>query len=386
MNRSLYRDQEKGYYQNVILKSLNSADDNEKEKPRRIMTVDIEGENFPVDIDKYNKQWHNLPVSQGRTGTCWCFAATSFLESEIKRKNGKEVKLSEMYFVYWEYVERASEFVRKRGDIYFAEGSESNAVVRLMKKYGAVPLSVYPGKPKKQEFHDHSLMLDEMNVYLSNIKKMNLWDETAVISNIRAILDHYMGEPPVDFELEGKKTTPLQYLNEFLKINPSDYFSFMSTNSVPYNQRGILDEPDNWWRSDDYYNVHLNDFIWILKNALNTGNTACLCGDVSEPGHLRSADVSIVPSFDIPSDEINEDSREFRMYNSSTTDDHCIHFIGYLEQNGITWFAVKDSGAGGFDGTMVGYHFMHEDYIRLKMMNIMVEKNVATKVLDKIIK
>ena len=38
-----------------------------------------------------------LPViSQDRTGTCWSFSTSSFLESEIIRLTGKKIDLSEM--------------------------------------------------------------------------------------------------------------------------------------------------------------------------------------------------------------------------------------------------------------------------------------------------
>ena len=38
-------------------------------------------------------------ISQGRTGTCWSFSSTSFLESEIIRLTGKQIDLSEMYYL-----------------------------------------------------------------------------------------------------------------------------------------------------------------------------------------------------------------------------------------------------------------------------------------------
>jgi len=46
----------------------------------------------------------------------------------------------------------------------------------------------------------------------------------------------------------------------------------------------------------------------------------------------------------------------------------------------------KDSNGNAFDGDYKGYRFFSEDYIKLKMMNIMVNKNSAKNLLDKIIK
>ncbi|MGM0650972.1 MAG: C1 family peptidase, partial [Bacteroidota bacterium] len=143
---------------------------------------------------------------------------------------------------------------------------------------------------------------------------------------------------------------------------------------------------DNWWHSDDYYNVSLDDFYGLCEDAITHGFTICICGDVSEPGYDKKTEVAIIPEFDIPADHINASSRELRLYNEATTDDHCIQIVGYQEFNDEMWFLVKDSGAGGFDGENKGYRFYHEDYIRLKMMNIMLHKDAAREVLDKIIK
>ncbi len=121
--------------------------------------------------------WHQPPISQGETGTCWCFAAVSYLESECKRLTGIEVKLSEMYFVYYEYLERAAEFVKTRGQISFEEGSESSSVPLLLKRYGAVPAQAYAGKPGYLKFHYHTQMVEEMKAYLEYVKSSGAWDE-----------------------------------------------------------------------------------------------------------------------------------------------------------------------------------------------------------------
>ena len=64
-------------------------------------------------------------------------------ESEIYRLKGKNVKISEMYTVYCEYIEKARRFIQERGNSNFAEGSEANAVKRMWEMYGAVPNLVF---------------------------------------------------------------------------------------------------------------------------------------------------------------------------------------------------------------------------------------------------
>jgi bleomycin hydrolase len=297
-----------------------------------------------------------------------------------------DIGLSEMYIVYWEYVERARAFVEKRGDLYFAQGSEATSVTRIMKKYGIVTRDAYPGKPEDQEFHHHADMFSEMKTYLDHVKERNAWNKVMVVSTIRDILNTYMGAPPQSFEYEGKYYSPPEFLNDVLAINPDDYFSFMSTMSQTYNQKGELVEPDNWWHCDDYYNVKIDDFLSVIDDALDSAYTVCICGDISEPGFDSWTEAGIVPEFDIPSAYINESSREMRLQNSTTTDDHCMHIVGMTDVEDERWYLFKDSGAGGFNGPNKGYRFVHEDYIRLKMMNIMVYKEAGRRVLDKIIK
>jgi bleomycin hydrolase len=93
--------------------------------------------------------------------------------------------------------------------------------------------------------------------------------------------------------------------------------------------------------------------------------------------------VAMIPTFDIPSEYINEDARQFRFSNKSTTDDHGIHLVGYLEKNGTDWFLIKDSGSGSRNGSNEGYYFYHEDYIKLKIMDFAVHKDVVKDILTK---
>jgi len=383
-DKAIYKERKPGFYQTTIKKSFQKAGD-ENEKQAIYLGVDLTGLEFPTDMDLYDTYWHNEPVSQGLTGTCWSYATVSFFESEVNRLYGNEVKLSEMYIVYWEYVERAKSFVDKRGDVYFAQGSEATAVIRIMKKYGIVPLKDYEGKPGTEDFHNHREMFKEMNAFLEKVKQDNAWNKEVVVSTIKQILDHYMGEPPETIIVNSKTLTPKEYLDHILELDLYDYYSFMSTMSLPYNQRGELVEPDNWWHCDEYYNISLEDYFDLIRSATMDGFSICICGDVSEPGHDSFSEVSIIPTFDIPADFINDDSRQYRLNNGSTTDDHCIHIVGHY-MNGDNWFLIKDSGSGAFDGPNKGYRFMREDYIKLKMMNVMIHKDGARPVLDKIIK
>ena len=110
-------------------------------------------------------------------------------------------------------------------------------------------------------------------------------------------------------------------------------------------------------------------------------------GDVSEAGFLKSTQTAIIPNFDIPSAYINENSRQFRFSNKTTTDDHGMHLVGYTERNGTTWYLIKDSSSGSRnndeDAAEFGYYFFHEDYVKLKMMGFTIHKDAVKDILKK---
>ncbi|MBI5472687.1 MAG: peptidase C1, partial [Ignavibacteriae bacterium] len=338
---------------------------------KKKFTMNFAGLDLPKSTKEFTSYWHTPPVSQGETGTCWSFSTISFFESEIHRLSKKEIQLSELYTVYWEYVEKARRFIRERGDSEFGEGSESNAVLRIWKTYGIVPEDAYNGMKSGQRFHDHSGMYREMRDYLNSLKTSNAWNEEGALATIKSILDHYLGEPPTEVIVNGVKMSPLDYLNKVTELKLDDYVDFMSLVEKPYYKQVEYQVPDNWWHSSEYYNVPLDEFMMILKRAIRKGFTLAIGGDTSEPGLEGHAGVALVPSFDIPSAYIDEYARQFRFTNGTSTEDHGIHLVGFKESPNGDWYLIKDSGAGSRNNSHPGYYFYHEDFVKLKMLSSM---------------
>ena len=372
----------KNEFWDEIKKSVEDFEKDE-DKPRKKMVMDFSGYDFPKSVKDFKTQWHNDPVSQGWSGMCWCYSTTSMLESEIFRIHKKKIKLSELHTIYWEYVEKAMRFVDERGNSKFAEGSQANAVLRIWDKYGCVPANVYTGLKKGQTHHGHKKMFNEMNDFLQSVKKSNMWNKGIVKATIRQILNKYIGRVPENFKYEGKEYTPKQFMDEVVKLNMDDYIDVMSLKTSDYWQKALYDVPDNWWRSERYNNVPLDDFMAAIKKAMKNGYTMFIGGDVSEPGYESHAEVAMVPTFDIPSEYIDENARLLRFMNGATTDDHGIHIVGWMEKDGATWFLIKDSGSGSRNGNNKGYYFYHEDYIKLKMMNFVVHKSAIEDLMKK---
>lgn len=387
--KTLFREKESVYYNSVIMKDVKSVSREMKRGDKEYwFLLDQSEMTLPNNPAQYKSYWSNPGISQGNAGTCWSYSTTSFFESEIKRIHGKEIKLSEIYTVYWEYVEKARRFVQERGNSLFAEGSQANAVKRMWKRYGVVPLEVYSGLKHGREFHSHEEMFMEMESYLKHIQKRNEWNEELVISTIKSIMNYHIGAPPESFSWQGKEFTPLSFLQEYLKINPDDYIDILSIKQQPYWKQVEYEVPDNWWHSKEYYNVPLDVFMDIIEDAVKDGYTMFIGGDVSESGYSRETNCAVVPDFDIPSEYIDENARQLRFCNGATTDDHGMHLIGYYKDKaGKNWYMLKDSGSGsrdvGEESPAFGYRFYREDYVKLKMMNFMVHKDAVAEVLKK---
>jgi bleomycin hydrolase len=352
-------------------------------KKRTYLTSDLSRIPKPASLDEFSTSFHNPPVRQWWTSTCWSYATISMLESELKRLGIGELKLSEMFIAYWEFVEKARGFIQKKGGQLFTGGSEHNAVFERMKQYGIVPTNAYTGLLPGKTEHDHSNMFKEMRNYLTFCKENEYWDEDKAVDYIKSILDKYMGKPPETVDVDGKTMTPKKYLDNVLKLRLEDYVSFMSFKSLPFYTQGEFKVADNWWHSQDYYNVPLDVFYSALVSAMKEGYTVALGGDTSEPGKSGADDIAIIPTFDIHPKLIDQDSREFRFNNRTSTDDHAIHAVGYKEDKNHTWFLVKDSGSSSQKGQFKGYYFFRDDYVKLKMLVLTMHRDAAKDILAK---
>ena len=145
----------------TIVSESKTYDKGEKEK-YKAFKMNFDGKEIPQSLDEFTIVKAEKPISQGNTGTCWCFSTTSFYESEIYRIIKKTINLSELYPVYFEYIEKARGYINTRGKTHLGEGSETNAVQRMMEMYGIVPFEAFEGKPSDQPFYNHEKMFSEI--------------------------------------------------------------------------------------------------------------------------------------------------------------------------------------------------------------------------------
>lgn len=366
------------------IRERQAKEKKEERAARRKLVTDMTGVYPPASPAVFKHHFHFAPVAQYMTSTCWSFSATSYFESEIFRLTGKKIKLSEMWAPYYELIEKSRRFITERGGSYVAGGGESNSVTRMWKKYGVAPAEAYPGVLDKDGLHNHGPLMKELKSYLTYIEENNLWDEEDNLDHVRMILNKHMGTPPQKFTYNGKTMTPLEFLEDETGLKLDDYCSTMSTSYFPFYTKAEFKVPDNWWHSEDYINLPLDVWYGLIKKAVQKGYTMIIGGDISEAGKLGEQDVAFVPTFDIPEKYINQDSREYRIYNRTTRDDHGIHLVGYKKYKGKDWFLIKDSGRSARAGKHAGYYFFRGDFIRLKMLTYTIHKDVLKDILPKL--
>lgn len=341
-----------------------------------------EAYNFITEIDL-----ETTPViSQGRTGTCWSFSSTSFLESEVIRLTGKQVDLSEMYNVRNTYPKKLENFVMRQGKSQFSEGGLAHDVMNSVSNYGLVPNSIYSGLFASETSHNHAELVAVLKAmgktYIDNPgrKLSKKWKPAT-----EAVLDIYLGANVNNFTYEGKTYTPESF-RKALKIEPQDYVTITSFTHAPFYSSFVLNIPDNW-SYGSFYNVPLDDLMDAVDHALEKGFTVELDCDVSEKTFSSKHGVAVIPANEVEAKEaltaiyperaISQEYRQDEFENFTTTDDHLMHITGRLkDQNGNTYYKVKNSwGTDEARTANGGYVYFSKAYMRLKTISITLHKD-----------
>ncbi len=329
-------------------------------------------------------------ISQGRTGTCWSFSTSSFLESEIIRLTGKQIDLSEMYTVRNTYPKKAENFVMRQGKAQFSQGGLAHDVINSVRDYGLMPQEAFSGLFPGDEKHNHAemeaVLTAMVETYVDNPgKKLSKkWRKA-----IDGILDIYLGKNLETFSFEGKQYTPASF-RELTKIVADDYVTITSFSHIPFYEKFILNIPDNW-SYGSMYNVPLDKMMLTIDNALEKGFTIALDCDVSERTFSSKDGVAIIPKDSennikalqgvYPEMNITQEYRQDEFENFTTTDDHLMHVTGLLnDQNGTKYYKVKNSwGTDEKRNANGGYVYFSEAYMRLKTISIMIHKDALPK-------
>jgi bleomycin hydrolase len=341
------------------------SQEEKKEESKYLFKAIVKAETTPV-------------ISQASTSTCWCFATTSMIESEIIRLGGPVTDLSEMYTVRNVYQDKADKYVRLHGATSFPPGGAQHDVTSSILKHGIVPQEVYPGLEYGEDAHRHGELHSVLNGMVENIIKNRNGKLTPVWKEaFSAVLDVYLGANPQTFTYKGKEYTPASFA-ESLPVNPDDYVEISSYTHHAFYQKFELEVPDNWMHKS-MYNVPIDELMEVIEYALNKGITISWAADIS--GLNFGTGVATIPEegADIqdPAHKekyVSQNDRQELFDNYNLTDDHAMHLVGLAEdQNGKIYFIEKNSWGTG--NPYEGFSYLSDSFMRLRTMSIMVHKD-----------
>lgn len=345
--------------------------------------------------------------NQASTGTCWCFATASFMESELLRMGKGEYNLSEMFIVRQKYMNQLQDNYVRQGRGNIGQGSLSHTFMNAYRQVGIVPEEVYKGINYDSEKHSHGEMVRYMHA-IADVAVKAKKRSPEYYELINNLFDTYLGKLPEKFTYKGKEYTPKSFA-ESLGLNMDDYIELTSFTHHPYYVKFEVEVPDNWEHAL-MYNLPLDEMMETMDYALNNGYTVCWDGDVSEKGFSFKNGVAINPEvkkvedlsetdrarfekldekgrleevykFERPYPEINvtPEVRQEGFESFVTTDDHLMHITGIVkDQNGTPYYITKNSW-GTERNKFGGYLNMSESYVRAKTIYIMVHKNAIPK-------
>jgi len=354
----------------------------EKPKDRHVFTKIYDLKTSPVK-------------SQGGTGTCWDFATTSFLETELIRMGKGEFDLSEMFFARNAYISKEEQLIRFSGKNNFGEGGQAHDVIDVLRTKGLMPEEAYSGLINGEKIHNHNEMGSFLSLIInsvaspksapagpqapSRVKTAPRWKDVS-----EAIMDVYIGKVPEKFTYKGKEYNSKSFAKE-LGLNADDYVEITSFSIFPFYTTGHLPVPDNWSHAH-YYNLPLDDVMAVMEYSLKNGYSVVWDGDVSEKTFYGKESYAVIPEDAKDEDTskpekekvITDDMHLASFNDQTTTDDHLMHITGLAkDQAGTKFWLTKNSW--GPVGKYGGFLYMSDAYTRYKMIAILVHKNAIPK-------
>lgn len=310
---------------------------------------------------------HTPVKDQQMSSTCWSFATTSFIESELIKTGQKDPDISEMFFALHALQAKCIMHVRMQGNNFFTPGGQMHDVMNIIRNYGLIPEHAYGGYTMGNGKHDHAALDTALQDYMRQISTLRYpalpagWQQKS-----DSIITASLGNPPQQFNYKGVQYSPSSF-RDSLHFNPDNYITITSYNHHPYYSWFILEDRFNW-AMKAYYNVPPHVLEMICDSALLKGYSVVWDGDVSEKSFNAEAGTATI---NLKTTDDTTAIRQKMFDDHETTVDHVMHIVGLMKKyNGDTYYLIKNSW--GEYGRNKGYINMNRGYFILKTVAIMV--------------
>lgn len=317
---------------------------------------------------------------------CWSYATASFIESELLRQKKGVYDLAEDFFIYYAFIDKARNYVLRKGNTSFRSGGLAHDVLRIIKERGIIPQQYF----KVDSIQNNGELERVLKSYLKTILEDDYPTENWM-KHYCALLDSYFSLLPKQFDIKGQTYTPTSFA-KFLEIDPDDYISLTSYTHHPFYTNFALEVRDNY-ASGMYSNVTLDEFIQTIDSALVQGYTVVWDGDMSETFSYKRNGLALLPIIgnegiktldtSTPEVTIDQQTRQISFERLLTTDNHLMHITGMAKtKEGKKFYTAKNS-YGSNDGPYNGYIFISEAYLKLHSVSIMLNRNSLPKEIRK---
>jgi len=339
---------------------------------------------------------------QHRSGTCWAYAMSSFLESELIRMGKGEFDLSEMFIVNKNYHLRAKDYVRFHGMKSFSAGAEGWDALNVIKQFGILPQEAYTGNTFDETLPVHGEMDAILKAYVDAVVKNKNKKITPIWrKGFDGVLDAYLGEIPESFMYKGKEYTTKSFTSD-LGLNMDDYVTITSYTHHPFYESFIFEGADNW-SLGEVLNVPMDEMMQVVDYALDKGYSIAWGSDVSEKGFAFRKGVAVVPEtesknmadseiskwqnmskgqksaygteYPVKEKVITQEMRQVAFDNYESTEDHMMHIVGTAkDQNGSKYYLVKNSWGTDLN-SHEGYFYASKPFVQYKSVSVLMHKD-----------
>jgi len=226
-----------------------------------------------ITLDK--QVWASPFKSQGTGGSCSIHRVISFLESEVFRIHQTKLELSQQQCHYYSYIEKMQRCLRFRDPNLFRKGGHFGDVLRVIKKYGAMPYDAYEGTLKKEDIANYKSLFGEITG-----SYIPYYQPGELLVRDNWLHDHDFYNLPVDDFIKTIDHAVNHGYSIAVDIHiTEELYSDASKNYADYTEDEVVDQDrrdelfDNWQTSD----VHLFHLIGIAHD--ESGKTYYLIKD-----------------------------------------------------------------------------------------------------------
>jgi bleomycin hydrolase len=307
---------------------------------------------------------------------CWSYATCSFLESELIRSGKGVFDLSEDFFIYQSYLDKAMNYILRKGMTSFRRGGLSHDAFRIIKEKGVALDPAYRIDYIRNKHEPE----DVLEAYLNTILKEEYLTENWM-KHYKALLDSYFSDRSDQFKYKEAFFT-LSEFSKYLQIDVNNYVSLTSFTHHPFYSEFVLELRDNY-AGGSFLNLPLSDFLAAIDTSLTKGYTLVWDGCVDGDGFSYDKGLAMIPnaekkSFELKPDivehNVDQQLRQIAFERLQTTDDHLMHIIGIAENTqGKKFYIIKDSG--GEYGPFKGYLYMSENFLLMNTISVTLNKH-----------